>query len=156
MIFISFKCMMLLAPFLFFGSLESNEPSNGAKCPDATFVSISPTNLTAGNATRITVKFKNSGNCVWKKGTVKLYANSKGSPSGVEFTESIKRKFGLVDSFPGYLITQDIAVNATATFRFIVDAFPSPGKYSIKYRLVQKPGVTDFFGAYKDVEFTVK
>jgi len=128
----------------------------GADCPDAGFVSISPTTMIAGDATRITVKFRNTGNCVWKKGTVKLYAVMKNKPWEAQWTDGIKRKFGLVDDFPGYVITQDIAVNATATFSFVVDAFPSKGTYKIRYQLVKKPGVDDFFGAYKDVDFGIK
>lgn len=128
----------------------------GADCPDSGFVSISPNTMIAGDATRITVKFRNTGNCVWKKGTVKLYAVMKNKPWEAQWTDGIKRKFGLVDDFPGYVITQDIAVNATATFSFIVDAFPSKGTYRIKYQLVKRPGVDDFFGAYKEVDFNIR
>lgn len=127
-----------------------------ADCPDSAFVSISSTTMIAGGSYRITVKFRNNGSCVWKKGTVKLYAVMKSIPGDAQWTESIKRKFGLVDDFPGYVITQDIPVNATATFTFLVDAFPSKGDYRIRYQLIKKPGVVDYFGAYKEVVFQVK
>jgi hypothetical protein len=125
-------------------------------CPDADFVSISPYSMTAGNTTRITVKFKNSGSCIWKKGTVKLHAIMTSKPFEAQWTDGIKRKFGLVDDFPGYVITSDIAVNGIATFNFVVDAFPSKGTYEIKYQLIRKPGVDDFFGEGKRINFTVK
>lgn len=77
-------------------------------------------------------------------------------PDRAQWTDGIKRKFGLVDDFPGYVITQDIAVNGVATFTFVVDAFPSEGKYTIRYQLIKKPGVDDFFGEEKRVNFEVK
>jgi hypothetical protein len=49
-----------------------------------------------------------------------------------------------------------IPVNGVATFTFVVDAFPSAGKYTIKYRLIKRPGVDDFFGEEKRVNFEVK
>ncbi len=125
-------------------------------CQDSDFVSISPYSMSAGDATRITVKFKNSGTCIWKKGAVKLHAIMTSKPLEAEWTDGIKRKFGLVDDFPGYVITSDIAVNGIATFSFVVDAFPSKGTYEIKYQLIKKPGVDDFFGEGKRIKFTVK
>ncbi|MBL0268617.1 MAG: hypothetical protein KAX45_01595 [Chitinophagaceae bacterium] len=127
-----------------------------AECKNSDFVSISPTSLRAGDATRITIKFRNNGTCIWKKGTVKLYAAMTYKPESAQWTDGIKRKFGLVDDFPGYVITQDIPVNGVATFTFVVDAFPSAGKYTIKYRLIKRPGVDDFFGEEKRVNFEVK
>jgi hypothetical protein len=129
--------------------------SSSADCPNSAFVSITPTTMIAGDDVRVTVKFRNSGKCVWKKGEVKLYAVFNSSPSGAQWTEGIARKFGLQDNFPGYEITQDIAVGGTATFSFIVQAFPSNGNYKIRYQLVKKPRMTDLFGAYKVADFRI-
>lgn len=152
--FFSHLSMVALLGMALHSPVEKDR-SPRADCPDSAFVSISPTTMTAGESYRITVKFRNNGTCVWKKGTVKLYAVMKNKPWEAHWTDGIKRNFGLVDDFPGYVITQDIAVNATATFSFVVDAFPAQGNYRIRYQLVKKPGVDDFFGGYKDVEFRI-
>ncbi|MBK6827200.1 MAG: hypothetical protein IPG86_10105 [Chitinophagaceae bacterium] len=152
--------LYLSAGFLFilssFAGPSRHHPVNAGECQNSDFVSISPTSLRAGDATRITIKFRNNGTCVWKKGTVKLYAAMIYKPDRAQWTDGIKRKFGLVDDFPGYVITSDVPVNRDATFSFVVDAFPSAGKYTIKYQLIKKPGVDDFFGEEKRVNFEVK
>lgn len=151
--------LAILIPFfsLSAGGGNPNGISHKATCYDSRFYSKFVPKLVINQYEEIRITFRNNGTCTWKKGTVRLYASLLYKPdyTGAQWSDEIKKNFGLVDSYAGYTITRDVAVNAEYTFSFRVKVFPSKGDYKIRYQLTEIPGVREFFGDYEDIVMKV-